>query len=89
MYFKSENSDGRDWLINHSLFDEVIDLSTILLDNQNIWVSSNAALVIARISIEDIGCEKLLDLSKNSSLKILEKLVDSLGCDNAGLFFLK
>jgi hypothetical protein len=62
--------------------DEIIELSTNLLQNQNIWVSSNAALVIARISIEDVGCEKLL--SHKSSQRILEQLIASLGCDNAG-----
>ena len=63
----------------------MIELSTALLDNENIWVSSNAALVIARISIEEVGCQKLLDLAESCSLKILEKLVDALGCDNAGI----
>jgi hypothetical protein len=65
------------------MLDDVIELCTYLLENSNIWVSSNAALVIARISIEDSGCDKLLSHSKCSQL-ILEKLVQSLGCDNAG-----
>ncbi len=64
----------------------MIELSTGLLDNENIWVSSNAALVLARISIEEVGCQKLLDLAGTCSFRILEKLVDALGCDNAGIF---
>lgn len=48
IYFKSESTMGRTWLISQPLLDEVIELTTHLLDNQNIWVSSNAALVIAR-----------------------------------------
>jgi hypothetical protein len=35
-----------------------------------------------RISIEDVGCEKLL--SHKLSQRILEQLIASLGCDNAG-----
>lgn len=53
-----------------------------MLHNQNIWVSSNAALVLARISIEDVGCEKLLNHSL--ARKILNELINSLGNDNAG-----
>ncbi len=54
----------------------------MLLDNKNMWVSSNAALVIARISIEDLGCEKLL--SFHSATHILKKLISSLESDNPG-----
>jgi hypothetical protein len=37
------------WLINQALLEEIVELSTMLLDNKNMWVSSNAALVIARL----------------------------------------
>jgi hypothetical protein len=39
---------------------------------------------LIRISIEDEGCEKLL--SHKSCQSMLQKLVNSLGCDNAGKF---
>ncbi|CAF0722557.1 unnamed protein product [Brachionus calyciflorus] len=78
----SENNLGRSWLISQPLLDKVIELSTDLLDNKNIWVSSNAALVLARITIEEDGCEKIL--KHDISSKILQKMVESLGCDNAG-----
>ena len=35
-----------------------------------------------RISIEDLGCEKIL--THSISQAILKKLIESLGCDNAG-----
>ena len=80
--FKSENNLGRSWLIAQPLLDKIIELSTELLENSNIWVSSNAALVIARITIEEDGCEKVLKHSLSD--KILTKMIDSLGSDNAG-----
>jgi hypothetical protein len=81
--FKSENTRGREWLLGQPSVDEVIQECTKLLDNQHIWVSSNAALVLARISIEDAGCTKILSTKDiGITMKIL---VDGLGVDNTGL----
>ena len=82
MFIKSESNSGRDWLILQPLLDDVIELCTMLLDNINIWVSSNAALVIARISIEEAGCARIL--AHHMAHKIFTKLITSLGSDNAG-----
>lgn len=46
--FKSENIMGRNWLMKQPDLEEIIELSGCLLESSNIWVSSNAALVIAR-----------------------------------------
>lgn len=79
---QSESKLGRDWLLTQDLLDEAIKLCTNLLDHQNLWVSSNAALVLARVSIEDNGCKCLLNHELSSV--ILKKLIHSLGSDEAG-----
>ena len=69
-------------MISQSALDQAIKRCIKLLGNENLWVSSNAALVLARISIEDVGCKMLLYHSENDN--ILKKLIDSLGNDDAG-----
>ena len=83
LFFKSESKLGREWLLSQTCLNEVIDLCTQLLEHKNLWVSSNAALVLARVSIDDIGCKALLH--HESSNSILKKLIQSLGNDDAGM----
>ncbi len=80
---QSENVKGREWLLTQSSLDEVICLCTNLLDNQHMWISSNAALVLARISIEDSGCIKIL--SNAYIERTIKNLIDGLNTDNTGL----
>jgi hypothetical protein len=46
------------------------------------WRFKTSLWFISRLTIEDVGCEKLL--AHRSVEKILQKLAVSLGCDNAG-----
>ena len=69
-------------MLSQDSLSEVIDLCTHLLDHSNLWVSSNAALVLARVSIDDVGCKALLYHESTNS--ILKKLINSLGNDDAG-----
>lgn len=55
---------------------------TGLLLNENMWTASNAALVLARLTISAEGCTKILN--HTSSDYILSRLLNSLGIDEAG-----
>ena len=60
----------------------MIEKVTALLTNENAWTASNAALVLARLTISESGCTLLLD--NQYSKAILSQLIDSLGTDEAG-----
>ena len=64
----------------------MVEKVTSLLTNENAWTASNAALVLARLTISERGCELLLDNHFNKI--ILSQLICSLGTDEAGLFIL-
>lgn len=60
----------------------MVERVTALLSDSNAWTASNAALVLARITLSDNGCQLLLE--NLLSRTILSQLVSSLGTDEAG-----
>ncbi|XP_071501940.1 uncharacterized protein [Diadema antillarum] len=78
----AESKDGREWMLRESCLDPLLRKVTTLLSSTNMWTASNAALVLARISISEEGCQRLL--GHINSLQILTCLIDSLGMDEAG-----
>ncbi|KAG8534522.1 hypothetical protein GDO81_019246, partial [Engystomops pustulosus] len=78
----AENSHGRRWLLSSAESDFIIENITKLLDSPNDWTASNCALVLARISMCQEGCARLLEHPK--SALILKKIISSLHVDEAG-----
>lgn len=73
---------GREWLLRELCTQTMLERVTGLLSDENSWTASNAALVLARITISEKGCEMLLE--NPLSHVILSKLILSLGTDEAG-----
>ena len=46
--FQAESPEGRAWMLSESCLLETISHITKLLNNDNLWTASNAALVLAR-----------------------------------------
>ncbi|XP_066436240.1 uncharacterized protein [Eleutherodactylus coqui] len=78
----AENGHGRRWLLCSPDSDFIIENITKLLDSPNDWTASNCALVLARISMCQEGCERLLEHPKSDL--ILQKIISSLHVDEAG-----
>ncbi|XP_060068103.1 uncharacterized protein LOC132548269 [Ylistrum balloti] len=77
----AESYEGREWMLNEPCLNQTLDHVTTLLSAENLWTASNAALVLARLSISENGCVKVLD--HEHSQHILSRLVQSLGVDEA------
>ncbi|XP_060595884.1 uncharacterized protein LOC132749955 isoform X2 [Ruditapes philippinarum] len=78
----AESHEGREWILNEKCLPQTLDHVTALLHSENLWTASNAALVLARLSISEFGCLKMLE--HEHSQHILSKLILSLGIDEAG-----
>ncbi|XP_069749738.1 uncharacterized protein [Narcine bancroftii] len=78
----AETVEGRQWILNGSHIEEMVEHVTALLDSVNDWIASNAALVLARFTICESGCRKLLEHPQ--CRHTINKLVASLRVDNAG-----
>ncbi|CAL8101889.1 unnamed protein product [Calicophoron daubneyi] len=79
----AESDEGREWLL-----DSVGDFSSLilyidkLLQSSNRWIASNAALVLARLTISDRGLHLIVNYPESSD--VLSHLIDSVGVDEAG-----
>ncbi|XP_078282342.1 uncharacterized protein LOC144608442 [Rhinoraja longicauda] len=78
----AETVEGRRWLLQDSHIQEIVSDVTALLDSGNRWTASNAALVLARVTICESGCRTILDHPQCTHT--LAKLIASLGIDEAG-----
>uniref|UniRef100_H2Y1V7 Armadillo repeat-containing domain-containing protein n=3 Tax=Ciona intestinalis TaxID=7719 RepID=H2Y1V7_CIOIN len=78
----AETNEGRGWMICQPCINEVLTNITTLLGCENNWTASNAALVLARITISEDGCHSVLN--HPNSPYILTRLIQSLGNDAAG-----
>ncbi|XP_033764202.1 uncharacterized protein LOC117345255 isoform X3 [Pecten maximus] len=77
----AESFEGREWMLSEPCLGQTLDHVTTLLSAENLWTASNAALVLARLSISENGCLKVL--GHDHSHHILSRLVQSLGVDEA------
>ncbi|CAE1175678.1 unnamed protein product [Acanthosepion pharaonis] len=78
----AETQAGRTWMLESHCIDLLIDRITTLLRSDNTWTAGNSALVLARLSISEDGCYRLLN-HKNYKT-ILENLINSLGSSGRG-----
>ncbi|XP_028395080.1 uncharacterized protein LOC114519192 [Dendronephthya gigantea] len=76
----AENEDGRLWLLRQAELNETIDKVSTLLSYEDNWIASNAALVLARLTISEEGCARILN--HPHSTNILTQLIKSLQKDN-------
>ncbi|KAH9512444.1 hypothetical protein Btru_039590 [Bulinus truncatus] len=77
----AESCDGRDWMLSEPCLEDTLDHVTNLLHTDNLWTASNAALVLARLCIAEVGCTSIL--KHRNSQHILTKLIHVLGVDEA------
>lgn len=78
-----ESSEGRQFILSRKkCFSKMLVKVNGLLKSSDLWIGSNAALIIARVTIDEDGNKYLL----NSSLlyEIIENLVSCLSIDTAG-----
>ncbi|TGZ73671.1 hypothetical protein CRM22_001397 [Opisthorchis felineus] len=79
----AEFDDGREWLLNNvGDFTKMLEHICLLLQSSNKWLSSNAALVLARLSISDTGLHMMM--TKPQISDIIVHLINCLGLDEAG-----
>eukprot|EP00795_Rhopilema_esculentum_P010682 gene10682-19446_t len=77
----AETIEGRSWMLRKGTLDETLTRISVLLANDDIWTASNAALIIARLTIEEEGCARILN--RRDTRKLLVQLVNCLGTDEA------
>ncbi|CAF4311652.1 unnamed protein product, partial [Adineta steineri] len=70
------SKEGRDFILNHTSINDIVSNIAMLLNSMNVWIAGNAALVLARITIEGIGCH--LILTHNKHHEILNQLLTAL-----------
>lgn len=73
----AETQTGRKWMLESPCIDTLIDRINSLLLSDNTWTAGNSALVLARLSISEDGCVRLVQHKSYKS--ILENLINSLG----------
>eukprot|EP00112_Aurelia_sp_Birch-Aquarium-sp1_P016609 Seg378.26 transcript_id=Seg378.26/GoldUCD/mRNA.D3Y31 product=Usherin protein_id=Seg378.26/GoldUCD/D3Y31 len=78
----AETVEGRSWMLRKDTLDDTLTKIASLLVNDDIWTASNAALIIARLTIEEEGCARILN--RRDTRKLLLQLVNCLGIDDAG-----
>nr|XP_006819045.1 PREDICTED: uncharacterized protein LOC102807909 [Saccoglossus kowalevskii] len=69
----AESSEGRDWMLQHACLETTMVRVTDLLNSENVWTASNAALVLARLTISEEGSNHIL--KHPDSQDILSKLI--------------
>lgn len=79
----AECDEGREWLLDQiERFDYFLERLDFLLLSRNRWIASNAALILARLTVSDRGLYAILGSCKSEA--VLERLVSCLGNDGAG-----
>ncbi|GFR92056.1 usherin [Elysia marginata] len=69
-------------MLSEPCMEAMLDHVTLLLQVENLWTASNAALVLARLCISEEGCNCILKHSHSHN--ILTRLILALGVDEAG-----
>ncbi|KAK7173753.1 hypothetical protein R3I93_003547 [Phoxinus phoxinus] len=76
-----ETASGRMWLLqNQCMFNEVLESLSVLLENDRENTVNSAALVLARLSLCEETCEKVL--SHSSAFKTFRRLAQCLSCSH-------
>ena len=77
-----DSESGRQWICNVAQFDLLLDQICSLVCHRNVWIGSNSALLLARLTILAGGLQKMLKHSK--ARDICSNLISCLGSDAAG-----
>ncbi|XDV20038.1 hypothetical protein PO909_025420 [Leuciscus waleckii] len=76
-----ETASGRTWFLqNQCVFNEVLESLSLLLENERENTVNSAALVLARLSLCEETCEKVL--SHSSAFKTFRRLAQCLSCSH-------
>ncbi|XP_067263447.1 uncharacterized protein [Chanodichthys erythropterus] len=76
-----ETASGRTWFLqNQSLFNEALERLSVLLENERENTVNSAALVLARLSLCEETCEKVLSYS--SACETFRRLAQCLSCSH-------
>ncbi|CAF5210154.1 unnamed protein product, partial [Rotaria magnacalcarata] len=70
------SKEGRDLVLNHACIPQMIINTAALLSSTNSWIASNVALVLARLTVEELGCQTILTHYKHK--EILNQLMSAL-----------
>ncbi|CAF4112578.1 unnamed protein product [Adineta steineri] len=76
------SKEGRDLLLNHTCITQLIINTSSLLSSTNSWIASNVGLILARITVEEIGCKIILTHSKHR--EILSQILSALDISDPG-----
>ncbi|CAF3805071.1 unnamed protein product [Adineta steineri] len=76
------SKEGRDLLLNHTCINQLIINTSSLLSSTNSWIASNVGLILARITVEEIGCKIILTHSKHR--EILSQILSALDISDPG-----
>ncbi|CAF0972066.1 unnamed protein product [Adineta steineri] len=76
------SKEGRDLLLNHTCITQLIINTSSLLSSTNSWIASNVGLILARITVEEIGCKIILTHSKHR--EILNQILSALDISDPG-----
>ncbi|CAF1028224.1 unnamed protein product [Adineta steineri] len=76
------SKEGRDLLLNHTCINQLIINTSSLLSSTNSWIASNVGLILARITVEEIGCKIILTHSKHR--EILNQILSALDISDPG-----
>ncbi|CAF0747156.1 unnamed protein product [Didymodactylos carnosus] len=76
------SKEGRDFALYHPSLKDIVSNAADLLNSSNTWIASNSALVLARASVEEIGCKTILTHQNNRFIS--KRLVSALKTDDPG-----
>ncbi|CAF0818705.1 unnamed protein product [Adineta ricciae] len=74
---------GRDLVLNHACVRQLISNLSLLFNSTNSWVTGNATLVFARLTVDEAGCR--LILAHEKCHEILNQLLTNLDINDSNL----